>query len=272
MNPYGYVGGNPETFVDPTGHMYDPEVPGGGEGGGEAGSGGSGGGFEAPDVPYINYEEDSDQVMQQENALDGLDADPEEQMQQVERFQQDEEKELQQEEEQRIREEDQRETQQGETHQGEQRPTENNQDRENGFPNRFPQRLTSEQEDAQDAGIQTMQPGDPELKQAIEDAPNGELPIKWAVNTDGELGIIPDVREGNIEIHHSVIWNGENVLSAGEGSLSLDENGNLVANFLDNNSGHYVSGDLAAWDAAYNEYGIPAFINAGVLGAENWSY
>jgi len=125
MDPYGYVGRNPETYVDPTGYMYDPEVPGGG-GGGEADSGG--GGVSVVSDQPINYEEDSNEVQQQENMLDGLDANPEEEVQQVEHFQQDEEKELQQEEEQRIREEDQKETQQRETQQGEQRPTENNQD------------------------------------------------------------------------------------------------------------------------------------------------
>lgn len=41
MNPYGYVGNNPETWNDPTGGMY---VNPGGGGGGSSGSGGSSGG------------------------------------------------------------------------------------------------------------------------------------------------------------------------------------------------------------------------------------
>jgi hypothetical protein len=48
----------------------------------------------------------------------------------------------------------------------------------------------------------------------------------------------------------------------------LDEDGNIIANYLDNTSGHYFPSDLGAWDNAYNQFGIPAFIAAGVLGAE----
>jgi RHS repeat-associated protein len=47
LNPYAYVGGNPETASDPTGQMYAP--PGGGGGGG--GSGGSGNGNPTPPPP-----------------------------------------------------------------------------------------------------------------------------------------------------------------------------------------------------------------------------
>jgi RHS repeat-associated protein len=38
MNPYAYVGGNPETASDPTGRMYAPPPPSGG-GGGSSGNG-----------------------------------------------------------------------------------------------------------------------------------------------------------------------------------------------------------------------------------------
>src|SRR2546421_13124824 len=43
MNPYDYVGGNPETWSDPTGERYAPP-PGGGGGGGVGGPVGGGGG------------------------------------------------------------------------------------------------------------------------------------------------------------------------------------------------------------------------------------
>jgi RHS repeat-associated protein len=48
MNPYDYVGGNPETWSDPTGQMYAPPRGGGGGGGvggPVGGGGGSGGGI-----------------------------------------------------------------------------------------------------------------------------------------------------------------------------------------------------------------------------------
>jgi hypothetical protein len=114
--------------------------------------------------------------------------------------------------------------------------------------------------------VQTLKIGDPALNQAIQNAPEGGLPIKWAVNTDGELGIIPDLRTDGIEIHHSVIFNGEDVLSAGEGILNRDEVGNYIVDALDNNSGHYVPANLALWDAAYTNIGLVAFQIAGILG------
>ncbi len=121
MNPYGYVGGNPETFIDPTGHFENPEAPGG-DGGGSA-SGGDGGGFDASANQYINYEQNSDVVRQDENALDGVDADPAEEEQQLEQFQQNEEKQIQQEKVKQIQQEEQKTSQQQD-----QKPTENNQD------------------------------------------------------------------------------------------------------------------------------------------------
>jgi len=39
MDPYAYVGGNPETWTDPSGRMVDPIL---GDGGGEGGFGGDG--------------------------------------------------------------------------------------------------------------------------------------------------------------------------------------------------------------------------------------
>src|SRR5216683_2116990 len=42
MDPYAYVGGNPETFSDPSGQRFAPP-PGGGDGGGGGAAGGGGG-------------------------------------------------------------------------------------------------------------------------------------------------------------------------------------------------------------------------------------
>ncbi len=118
MNPYGYVGGNPETYIDPTGHFEDPENPagdgggsaaGGGDGEGGSAAGGSGdgsssggdGGFDVSVDQYINYEDNSDQVTREENALDGVDANPVEQEQQLEQGIQREEQKAQQQDEQK---------------------------------------------------------------------------------------------------------------------------------------------------------------------------
>lgn len=139
------------------------------------------------------------------------------------------------------------------------------------YSNRFPGRLSGETDDAKNAGVKTLKIGDPELGQAIQSAPDGEFNFKWAVSTDNELGIIQH-SVGDLEIHHSVIFDGADVLSAGEGVFTLDEAGNYVLEYLDNNSGHYFSGDLASWDAAFNTIGIPAFQNAGVIFQEDFSF
>ncbi len=44
MDPYAYVGGNPETFSDPSGQRFVPPPGGGGDGGGAGGGGGGDGG------------------------------------------------------------------------------------------------------------------------------------------------------------------------------------------------------------------------------------
>lgn len=139
------------------------------------------------------------------------------------------------------------------------------------FPNRNPRGVPSEVESARELGVHPMKIGDPELTQMIKGAPGGELKIKWAVNPEGELRIIP-YRVSRTEIYHSVIFDGGDVLSAGEGILTLDESDNYVATDLNDNSGHYVPGNLASWDAAYNKYGIPAFEAAKVQGVREFIY
>jgi hypothetical protein len=53
MNPYDYVGGNPETWSDPTGQMYAPPRGGGG-GGGVGGPVGGGGGVNSGGSGGVN--------------------------------------------------------------------------------------------------------------------------------------------------------------------------------------------------------------------------
>jgi RHS repeat-associated protein len=71
MDPYAYVSGNPETYVDPTGHVM--EIPGMGGGDGEIQGEGD---FSEGDASYveptdvsINYEVDSNILQQEEQGL-----------------------------------------------------------------------------------------------------------------------------------------------------------------------------------------------------------
>jgi len=148
-----------------------------------------------------------------------------------------------------------------------------------GYPNKSPGTLQGDLEEAGRLGVHPLKIGDPELHGMLQGA-SKENPfrIKWAVNTNGDLGIIPhsvpDPLSGNgfTEIYHTVIFGGENVLVAGEGGLFINDDGIYEAAWLDNNSGHYVPRDLAAWDRAYNTIGIPAFRDAGVIVPEDLEF
>ncbi len=222
MDPYAYVGGNPETYVDPSGYIDSPDE----ELGGEVGNGGEDGSDANGTLSETTAEiaEAADEATEAATAADTIESEDsllqdEQRIDQQRTEQEHAEPTVEQPPEQNEHPSNLAE-QPPETNE---HPSDSNSDQSKdppankGFPNRFPDRLAGELEAAHEAGIEPMAVGDA-LKELIPS--NGELNIKWAVNEDGELGIIPMFPDAE-EIHHTVIWNGANVLVAGEGALVL---------------------------------------------------
>ncbi|HEU5382062.1 MAG TPA: RHS repeat-associated core domain-containing protein, partial [Ktedonobacteraceae bacterium] len=71
MDPYAYVGGNPQTFIDPTGHLeVEPaEAPGGGEAEGGDGSSGGDASYVEPSPDLIDYTKSSDEIQREEDQI-----------------------------------------------------------------------------------------------------------------------------------------------------------------------------------------------------------
>ncbi|MEM8528257.1 MAG: DUF4157 domain-containing protein [Bacteroidota bacterium] len=103
----------------------------------------------------------------------------------------------------------------------------------NPFENQMDDLLDLELAKAKELGVKPIEPGTPEFDAAIN---NGQ--VKWAVTQDGDLLVIPKDIDG-IELHHSVISEGNPVLSAGEAQIAGNATDGYYMLELDNHSGHF---------------------------------
>ncbi|MEU6760877.1 DUF6531 domain-containing protein [Streptomyces sp. NPDC046853] len=120
------------------------------------------------------------------------------------------------------------------------------------YPNQMPESLDAELADAARAGVRPVRPGDPDFDTIIN---SGQ--IKWAVNLDGELVVMPRNVPGVDELKHPVLTGGDDVLAAGHADVAGSQGGYFgVA--LDNDSGHYLPSNASL------QVGRDAFERAGI--------
>lgn len=112
--------------------------------------------------------------------------------------------------------------------------------------------LQSELDRADALGVKPVSPGQP----GFEDALNSGR-IKWVVDTDGNLIVMPHTVDGAGEIPHSVLTRGQPVLAAGEADVA-GAGGQYFGLEISNNSGHYLPCNCSL------DVGINAFSNAGI--------
>ncbi len=125
------------------------------------------------------------------------------------------------------------------------------------FENGEPWKLESELKLGEALGIEPMEITDPRFKDMAREA-GGRL--KWAHTTDNRVLWMPhtvDASGAQLEVPHTVLTGGENVLSAGEARVAVRPSNTVVVQ-MDNHSGHYEpsneSLDRAA--ARVEEYGV----------------
>lgn len=123
------------------------------------------------------------------------------------------------------------------------------------FPNRRPERLEEELQNAIDRGVAPIRVDSEEFEQVVNTGY-----IKWAVTTEGEL-LVVEKYDGNDdasnEIDHTVISGGADVIAAGEAHVVVI-NGVRMGLRIDRHSGHFrpSAESLDIGLAKFAEYGI----------------
>lgn len=125
------------------------------------------------------------------------------------------------------------------------------------FVNQQPETLQAELEEAEELGVEPMEPTGENFAQIA-----NEGPIKWAVTENG-LRVVPKVVEG-VEISHAVISGGAPVLAAGEASVAVSGSTSLGL-WITGHSGHFLFGATAAQTAAAVATGRAAFEAFGIF-------
>lgn len=119
------------------------------------------------------------------------------------------------------------------------------------FRNHVPDALQAELAIARSVEMKPLKVGD----RGFDDAINSGT-IKWAVDTNGVLKIVPEF-VGEAEMKHSVITDGEPVIAAGEADI-IGRNGQYRIININNHSGHYRPSNASL------QIGIDAFADAGI--------
>ncbi|PJE96542.1 type IV secretion protein Rhs [Streptomyces carminius] len=100
------------------------------------------------------------------------------------------------------------------------------------YPNQMPEELAQELADAERLGVRPLRVGDEGFDAAVNSGT-----IKWAVDEQGRLFVIPKYANG-VELKHPVLTGGRPVLAAGEAEIAGSD-GSYFGMEINNMSGHY---------------------------------
>ncbi|MGK5500757.1 hypothetical protein [Streptomyces sp. URMC 125] len=115
----------------------------------------------------------------------------------------------------------------------------------------MPENLAQELADAERVGVKPLKVGDEGFDAAVNSGT-----VKWAVDEQGNLFVIPKYAEG-IELKHPVLTGGRPVLTAGEAEIA-GSRGSYFGMEINNQSGHYKPSMESL------EIGRKAFERAGI--------
>ncbi|MGW0703712.1 DUF6531 domain-containing protein, partial [Streptomyces sp. NPDC002867] len=120
------------------------------------------------------------------------------------------------------------------------------------YENQLPNELAGELADAERLGVKPLRVGDDGFDEAINSGT-----VKWAVNENGDLLVIPKHVNG-VELKHPVLTEGGPVRAAGEAEIAGGQ-GSYFGMGLNNNSGHYKPSieSLEIGREAFERAGIP---------------
>lgn len=120
------------------------------------------------------------------------------------------------------------------------------------FNNTMPETLQEEINIADTNDVKPLSVGEAGFDDVI-----NEGRIKWAVSENGVLKIVPKIVNGE-EISHTVIFQGNPVMAAGEADIAGTQ-GEYILLDISNYSGHYLP------SAESLEIGIQTFAKAGII-------
>lgn len=130
------------------------------------------------------------------------------------------------------------------------------------FENQQPETLEAELQDAEALGVRPVKPTDPEFADVVN---SGR--VKWAINEQGELVVLPHTVEGT-EISHSVLTGGRPVIAAGEAEIASSgtsvSSGTAHGLEITPQSGHFNYGNDAATNESVLALGRAAFAKFGI--------
>ncbi|WP_420882442.1 RHS repeat domain-containing protein, partial [Streptomyces barkulensis] len=122
------------------------------------------------------------------------------------------------------------------------------------YHNQMPEDLAQELADAERLGVKPLRVGDDGFDAAVNSGT-----VKWAVDEQGDLFIIPKHVDGT-ELKHPVLTEGRPVLAAGEAEIA-GSSGSYFGMDINNQSGHYKPSieSLETGRKAFERAGIQFF-------------
>lgn len=120
------------------------------------------------------------------------------------------------------------------------------------FHNHYPDDLDEELSSARELGVEPVRPGTAEFDSVISSGT-----VKWAVNENGSLAVIPKFVDRE-ELYHPVLAGGGPVQAAGEADIVGSAESGYYGTEINNYSGHYLPSpeSLEIGEEAFQRHGI----------------